>query len=111
MIGKGPIQVHHFPSPSPVLGGHYLTVLRAVPTGFKDRFMHGSATHLLTLGPRNVAINPLQSFVSTQQQATDIALDMLKSFCSTKDISVSLQESGNGLGNTHQRKHEDAPEN
>jgi hypothetical protein len=47
----------------------------------------------------------LERFVGAEDQTFDKPADMLKAFCTAKDLSEPLHPLGNGLGDTHDRKH------
>src|SRR5919106_3378291 len=77
---------------------------RRVPTGLKDRFMHGATAGCLTL-PYLTIINPLERFVRAEDQTGDKPADMLKPFPPTKDPAKAFHPLNNGLWHTGDWQH------
>lgn len=102
MMQQAPINADHL-APMPIMATHHRTMLGeqavTIPTRLKDRRMHRPAADRLAFRPDLAIVYALERFVGIDDQAGDVAADMLKASRSTKQgtiySKIRLQRFGN----------------
>src|SRR6266498_2321923 len=90
MMRQRPVQADDLAPTSPMVTRHLRAVLLdeglRVPSCLKDGFMHGATTRLVVV-PHLELIDALQGLVRTEDEASDVSTDVLKSLPATKEVS------------------------